>query len=382
MDVNEANLICPYCGASYRARDTTCPKCGKALSPTGYAQYSDWGTPEPPDDAMPAAGSAVTSTGIEGNTEQRVVGVNQRIDRTLGIILWGVIAVAVLFFIFSHLGISITPRAYPTNTPVPPVMMIAATPTPVYQPDPNVGKVKVGYVRVLGTSAGTLVANIYDLGTGADPFPPPGVFGVGSVGGSGGAVVFDAYTATNTIVTATKFTRYELPYWRGSVLLPVVNDVAYGDSLIILTSADITTTQHYPSANFIIAGQLIAGFDVLDRLTGNDRVGSDEINPLAHLLLLSRWHGKIEHPLAGDGGIARQCWHRFARRHPYTHAPTTPFRGSGIAPSKGGIRCEMSWYCTVWLRFSGVARLCCAYEGWKSRWLRFIVPPSASPRLQ
>ncbi len=283
MSRSEADLTCPYCAATYQEGDNVCLRCGKALSPTGYSRY---GEPEviasEPSTSEPVAEQ---SAAMPPSTD-----INQRINRTLAAILWGVIIIAALVFIFSR-SIHISLFASATPTPIPRVVMIVGTPTPtpVYQPDPNADKVTVNHVRLLNTTAGTLVANIYDLGAASSItataivpalFPPEGMFNTGTIVVSSGVVVIDGF-ATNKPPRATIFTRHELPYHRGSLLLPVVNGALYGDSLIMLASAGITVTEHYPSANFIVAGQLIAGFDVLDRLNGNDKVISDQNRPLA-----------------------------------------------------------------------------------------------------
>ncbi len=285
MSMDETNLTCPYCSATYEEGDTVCPRCGKALSPTGYSPYGEADVIAlqlPPYD---------TPRGQQAAAIPSSTGTNQRFNRPLAAVLWGLVIIAALMFIFSR-SIHISLFASATPTPIPRLASVSGTPTPtpLYQPDPNGGNVKVNHVRVLNTTAGTLVANFYDIGaassitaTAIEPalFPPAGVFGPGAIDPVAGAVVIDGYNAADQPLEATIFTRPKLPYRRGSALLPVVDGALYGDSLIILTSAGITVAEHYPSANFVVAGQLIAGFDVLDRLNGNDKVISDQNKPLA-----------------------------------------------------------------------------------------------------
>jgi hypothetical protein len=290
MSMDETTLTCPYCGARYQAKDTTCPRCGKALSPTGYTQY---GEPELIASELPTSDMTVAE---QADAMPPSSNRNQRTNGPQAVILWGIVLIAALMFIFSRsFHVSLFASATPTpmlssifpigDYPTPSLPDLSPAPIPLYTPDPNGANVKVNHVRVLNTTAGTLIANIYNLGaasaitaTAIEPalFPPAGVFGPGAIDVVAGAVVIDGYNAADQPLEATIFTHDELPYRRGSALLPIVDGELYGDSLVILTSAGITETEHYPSASFVVAGQLIAGFDVLDRLNSSDKVISDQ----------------------------------------------------------------------------------------------------------
>lgn len=304
--MDERRLICPYCGVHYQARDSVCPRCGKALSPTGYSRY---GGPEMPEQPTPPVKPAVA---LIPPARTRVAGIDRPRTRDAQIQSWryylpiaAFVLVIVVLFLNSQshrTSIVIMP---PYSSPV----ALHATPTSVrpfaclpppeateYQvmpdavpseqarlpevvgtmaylpitgtPTPPPAALRISYILTLTTTKGVLQAKMYDIGASVANLPPVDhLRGALSSFGDGLVTIFTGNTIT------ADFTPTDIPYGCGSVLMLVNNGRVGGDQLTIIRSNDpasaLAFTKKY-GFTYTVVGQLISGYDVLGALNAGD----------------------------------------------------------------------------------------------------------------
>jgi hypothetical protein len=264
--------------------DTTCPRCGKALSPTGYSRY---GEPEPVAPPTPPLLTRAPSA--------RVAGIDRPRNRDTQIQAWryyvlpvGVVVMMIIAFVIfggqsKHdygpaISISppyVTPIALPASTPTA-VRPFACTPPaeatlyPETMPISTTPTVVIGFTLDISTTKGLLKVKMYYPGTSTLMSPL-----LDNLSGSHISIGNATVTFNLNDNLTTGFAPIDLPYQCGRLLLPVRNGQLYFDELTIIKSNDGTNAVSFAQAlgySYTAVGQLISGYDVLRALTANDSV--------------------------------------------------------------------------------------------------------------
>ncbi len=333
MDVSEAKLTCPFCGAAYQARDTACPRCGRALSPTGYSQYSEQTRIE----SQPIVSTAPIVPPVRAKVDRA----DRPRTREAQIQPWryyvpiGVITVLIIsFFILNGQSgrdviTVLRPIAVPPDTPIsvrpfaclPPPEATLYPVMPIAVPSANAGlpgavgtmaylpvtatpgqpsaPPRVSYILTLTTTKGVLWAKMYDVGIAFSIFSPVAALEnksfrkLGTQDLNAKDVMFDIdllqdeAVVIDTADTATAtFSPNRLQPQCGSLLLPIRNDLLDDDKILLISHDYPSITRRLTSSknlSYLVVGQLVEGYDVLGALNAGDMVTGASVgkyNPL------------------------------------------------------------------------------------------------------
>ncbi len=114
-------------------------------------------------------------------------------------------------------------------------------------------------------------AKMYDIGTASNLSQLESLTGNRIAIGSGTVTLYTNDLNTSNIISNT------LPYRCGSLILPVHNGKVAGAELTIITSDNPASAVSFLQSggdNYLVAGQLISGYDVLTKLSAGDVVNS------------------------------------------------------------------------------------------------------------